>query len=227
MATIGLLPASGKASRLAGIPKFLLPVAGAETLLHWHVSRLLQVCDEVRVSTRAEFAPRVAALDLPIRLFVREPSTMSDALAYMAEKSSADDFMVGMPDTIVTGSPENFYLTMKGAAATDPAADAVIAAFDCPAELRGHVGQIDIGDDDLLRASADKDPACTYAHLWGGLLLRDGLIDTLDRGSPTPSLELPRWLERGLRVRAARCTGRYIDVGNPAAVAALETGLIA
>jgi hypothetical protein len=221
MAIIGLLPASGKASRLAGIPKFLLPVPGAETLLHWHVERMRDVCDEVRVSTRAEFAARVEMLGLPITLFVKEPSTMSDALAHMAGERSDDDFVVGMPDTIVADSAHNFYRTMTSAAAADPAADAVIGAFECPAGLRGQVGQIDVDEQGLLRCAADKDPRCTYPLLWGGLLLRRGLISDFDRASHTPSSELQRWVDRGLRVRVARCSGRYVDVGNPAAVASL------
>ena len=54
MSTIGVLPASGKASRIGGIPKFCLPISDERSLLQWHVEQMLEVCDEVRVSTRAE-----------------------------------------------------------------------------------------------------------------------------------------------------------------------------
>jgi molybdopterin-guanine dinucleotide biosynthesis protein A len=54
MSTIGILPASGKASRVGGIPKFCLPISDERSLLQWHVEQMLEVCDEVRVSTRAE-----------------------------------------------------------------------------------------------------------------------------------------------------------------------------
>ena len=43
MATIGILPASGKASRIGGIPKFCLPVSEEESILQWHVNQMLEV----------------------------------------------------------------------------------------------------------------------------------------------------------------------------------------
>jgi molybdopterin-guanine dinucleotide biosynthesis protein A len=47
MRTIGVLPASGKASRIGGIPKFCLPISDERSLLQWHVEQMLEVCDEV------------------------------------------------------------------------------------------------------------------------------------------------------------------------------------
>jgi GTP:adenosylcobinamide-phosphate guanylyltransferase len=83
MATIGILPASGKASRIGGIPKFCLPVSEEESILQWHVNQMLEVCDEVRVSTKAEWVPVIQNMKMNIKLVVREPSTMSDAVKFM------------------------------------------------------------------------------------------------------------------------------------------------
>ena len=47
MATIGVLPASGKASRIGGIPKFCLPISDERSLIQWHVEQMLEMCDEV------------------------------------------------------------------------------------------------------------------------------------------------------------------------------------
>ena len=57
MATIGVLPASGKASRIGGIPKFCLPISDERSLIQWHVEQMLEMCDEVRISTRSEWVP--------------------------------------------------------------------------------------------------------------------------------------------------------------------------
>ena len=51
MSTIGVLPASGKAARIGGIPKFCLPISAERSLLQWNVEQMLVVCVEVRVST--------------------------------------------------------------------------------------------------------------------------------------------------------------------------------
>lgn len=200
---------------MAGIPKFCLPISESRTLLHWHVDHLLEVCDEVRVCTRSIWAPFVEELELPVTLYVKAPSTMSDALRYMAR--SDDDFLVGMPDTIVADSTGNFYRDLAAQAAADPAADVILAAFDCPPAMRGQVGQIDVDASGAVRDVIDKDPACGYPRLWGGMLLRRGVIRSLDPRSPTPSAELRRWVAER-RVRAAICDGRYIDMGRPSAL---------
>ena len=64
MATIGVLPASGRASRIGGIPKFCLPISDERSLLQWHVEQMLEVCDEVRVSTRPEWVPIIQNMDM-------------------------------------------------------------------------------------------------------------------------------------------------------------------
>jgi len=70
MSVIGVLPASGKASRIGGIPKFCLPISDERSLLQWHVEQMLEVCDEVRVSTRAEWVPIIQNMDMNVKLIV-------------------------------------------------------------------------------------------------------------------------------------------------------------
>ena len=55
--TIGLLPASGSAKRLGGLPKFSLPVNETSSLLEYHVNLMEEVCDEIRISTRLDWLP--------------------------------------------------------------------------------------------------------------------------------------------------------------------------
>ncbi len=104
MATIGVLPASGKASRIGGIPKFCLPISDERSLLQWHVEQMLEVCDEVRVSTRPEWIPIIQNMDMNIKLIVKEPSTMSDAIKFMIGDYN-DTVLVGMPDTYILNAP--------------------------------------------------------------------------------------------------------------------------
>jgi hypothetical protein len=212
MAIIGLLPASGKASRMGGVPKFCLPISASETLLHWHVQRMAEVCDEVRVCTRSIWSPLLKSLELPITLYLKEPSTMSDAVVHMSGEQDAD-FIVGMPDTIVRGG-YNFYHDMATASQEHPNASVVLAAFECPPRLRGEVGQIDVSRDGVVRDCIDKEPDCQYAHLWGGLLLRGEMVRQLDRSSASPSRDIAAWTKT-CQVRAARCAGEYVDVGRP------------
>ena len=111
MSIIGVLPASGKASRIGGIPKFCLPISDERSLLQWHVEQMLEVCDEVRVSTRAEWVPIIQNMDMNIKLIVKEPSTMSDAVSFLAGGDS-DTLLIGLPDTFMVGATSNIYKKM-------------------------------------------------------------------------------------------------------------------
>ena len=108
MATIGVLPASGRASRVGGIPKFCLPISDERSLLQWHVEQMLEVCDEVRISTRSEWIPIVQNMNMNVKIIVREPSTMSDAINFMIGDYN-DTVVVGMPDTYILNGPQNIY----------------------------------------------------------------------------------------------------------------------
>ena len=59
---IGLLPASGSASRINGLPKFALPYSSTKSLIHYHMELMLPVVDEIRVSTRESWEPLLKEL---------------------------------------------------------------------------------------------------------------------------------------------------------------------
>jgi len=49
---VGILPASGSASRMMGLPKFLLPVNENKNILEWHIDLMSECCDVIRISTQ-------------------------------------------------------------------------------------------------------------------------------------------------------------------------------
>jgi GTP:adenosylcobinamide-phosphate guanylyltransferase len=107
MAIIGVLPASGKSSRIGGIPKFCLPISDERSLLQWHVEQMLEVCDEVRVSTRSEWAPIIENMDMNVKIIIKDPSTMSDAVKFMVGEYN-DTVLIGMPDTFVLNAKKTY-----------------------------------------------------------------------------------------------------------------------
>ena len=125
MAIIGVLPASGKASRVGGIPKFCLPISDERSLIQWHVEQMLEVCDEVRISTRSEWVPIIQNMDMNVKIMVREPSTMSDAVKYMAGDYN-DTVLIGMPDTYIHNTHKNIYKEM-----INTPGDLVLGTWEC------------------------------------------------------------------------------------------------
>lgn len=207
MSVIGVLPASGKASRVGGIPKFCLPISDERSLIQWHVEQMLEVCDEVRVSTRAEWVPIIQNMDMNIKLIVREPSTMSDAVKFMIGEYN-DTVLVGMPDTFILGSQNNIYKEM-----IKSDGDLVLATWECTEDLKGRVGQILVSGDKVL-SSKDKVSDCDYSDMWGAMLFRKNLIRYVDTELEHPGKQIQEWIDMNLNIKSIRPGGKYMDIGT-------------
>jgi molybdopterin-guanine dinucleotide biosynthesis protein A len=79
---IGLIPASGKASRLGGLPKFALPCDKDNTpLLARQVNQMSFYVDKIVVSTTSAWYELVKSFNLPkTEIIIIEPSTMNESL---------------------------------------------------------------------------------------------------------------------------------------------------
>ncbi len=207
MSTIGVLPASGKASRIGGIPKFCLPISDERSLIQWHVEQMLEVCDEVRVSTRAEWVPIIQNMDMNIKLIVREPSTMSDAVKFMVGEYN-DTVLIGMPDTYIHNAQKNIYKEM-----TSTPGDLVLGVWDFGEDLKGRVGQVLLSGNKVL-SSMDKTSDCEYPYMWGTMLFRKNLIRYIDVELEHPGKQIQEWIDMNLDIRAAKPGGKYMDIGT-------------
>jgi hypothetical protein len=207
VAVIGLLPASGSASRLGGIPKFCLPLNEKQTILEWHVEQMLKVCDIVKISTRKNWIPIVNQMDLPPTAVVYEiePSTMSDALLKMMVNPSSK-YIIGMPDTYMPGSDGEFYRELAKSNA-----DVTLAAFDCHEDLMGRVGQIDFDDNGKIKNAFDKIEGCEYPYMWGAMALQNVYVD---EKLSHPGIQIMDWVNAGKNVKAIIAKGKYLDIGT-------------
>jgi hypothetical protein len=207
MAIIGILPASGKASRVGGIPKFCLPISDERSLIQWHVEQMLEVCDEVRISTRSEWVPIIQNMDMNVKIMVKEPSTMSDAIDYMVGNNN-DTVLIGMPDTFIYGTQNNIYKEMMKSDG-----DLVLGAWECTEDLKGRVGQISLSGNKVI-FSKDKSADCDYEYMWGTMLFRKNLIRYVDKSLDHPGLQIQEWVDMNLDVRAVHPGGQYMDIGT-------------
>jgi hypothetical protein len=214
VATIGVLPASGKASRIGGIPKFCLPISDDQSLLKWHVDQMLEVCDEVRVSTRSAWIPIIQSMNMDIKLIALEPSTMSHAVKFLVGDYN-DTVLIGMPDTYIYGTDKNIYQEML-----NTSGDLVLGTWDCNETIRGTVGQILLSDNKVI-ASMDKSYECEYSHMWGTMLFRKNLIRYIDEEFDHPGKQIQEWIDMSLDIRSVQPGGSYIDIGTFSGLKAL------
>jgi len=208
MSVIGVLPASGKASRGGGIPKFCLPISDERSLLQWHVEQMLEVCDEVRISTRAAWVPIIQNMDMNVKLIVREPSTMSDAVKFMIGENN-DTVLVAMPDTFILNAPGNIYKEMM----KEDKADIVLGVWECSDELKGRVGQVLLSGDKVI-GSEDKVEDCNYTDMWGTMLFRKNMIRYLDPSLDHPGKQIKEWISARANIKAVKPGGKYMDIGT-------------
>lgn len=206
MSIIGVLPASGKATRIGGIAKFALPISNDSSILKWHVNQMLEVCDEVRVATRAAWVPMIQSMDMDVKIIVKEPSTMSDAVKFLAGGDS-DILLIGLPDTYMVGCTSNIYKEM-----IESDGDVVLGTWDCHEEIKGRVGQIQL-DGNKVIGSRDKVSDCDYPFMWGTMLLRN-LSKDIDPALAHVGLQIQDWVDKGLDVRSVLPGGQYMDIGT-------------
>ena len=204
-----MLPASGSASRLLGIPKFFLPIENGKSLLQWHVEMMNEVCDEVRIATRERWRPLMEDLKLDAEICYMEPSTMAGALINM--EPSWHNIVVGMPDVYIGGSKQNFYAKML-----EKDGDVVLATWKYIEEkMKGKLGQVLTDDYSQVLHVLDKHPTCEYPEVWGAILFRNEMIHQMDRTGGSVLSKVNDWIDKhGVKVSAVKNSGEYIDAGT-------------
>ena len=206
MAIIGVLPASGKATRIGGIAKFALPISDNSSILKWHVDQMLEVCDEVRISTKSEWVPIIQSMEMNIKLMIKEPSTMSDAVNFMAGGDS-ETLLIGLPDTFMVGCTSNIYKKM-----IDSDGDIVLGTWECHEDIKGRVGQVDVVGNKVI-GSKDKQSDCDFPFMWGTMLLRN-MSNKIDPSLAHVGLQIQDWIDAGIDVRSVFPGGQYMDIGT-------------
>jgi hypothetical protein len=214
---IGILPASGSATRLGGIPKFCLPIDDSKNLIQWHVELMLEVCDEVHISTKKDWISLVTALNFPNNVYVHEiePSTMPDAISKMIIDTS-NKHLVGMPDTFIKNLKVNFYKEML-----PYDSDIVLCAFKYTSSLLGSVGQIKVDSNNNVVDLVDKDPSCVYNYIWGAVSFNKVKVNP---DNAHLGVQINNSIMSGLSIKAVLIDGDYIDVGTVKGLQSLYKG---
>ena len=144
---------------------------------------------------------------MDIKLVVREPSTMSDAVKFMVGNYN-DTVLIGMPDTYILGCNNNIYKEMM-----DTAGDLVLGTWSCDPDLKGRVGQVSVSNGKVI-SSRDKVSDCEYPDMWGTMLFRKNLIRYIDPTLEHPGKQIQDWIDMNLDIRSVSPGGKYMDIGT-------------
>lgn len=209
-----ILPAAGLATRMRGIPKFLLPADTKYTaLIEHHIRAMTDIVRTIWIPTRPELVPLLDSLGFAQERIVIVPvttGTMNHTIQRVLEISSADEFILTMPDTRFLG--ETPYTPLS---TLEMSTLARVACWPIRSSQRGKLGQVRIGDNDLIQEFRDKDSNCTFELAWGAVSFRRTLRSYIHPADPHIGYALKQAVDDGAAVKAITVNGQYFDCGTP------------
>lgn len=206
-----IIPAAGLATRMRGIPKFLLPCDTTyNTLIEAHISALLEKCETVWIPTRPEMILLLDSLGLAKDRVVLLPMTtenMTQTVSKVLQIAKTENFHLVMPDTFFHG--EKPYATLSS---TPNLVD--LACWKIREDQKGKLGQVLIQDEKAVDMK-DKDPDCEYEHSWGALTFNRELLNYAESTDPHIGYAVRNALKSGESITARVMHGKYFDCGTP------------
>jgi hypothetical protein len=208
---IGLLPSAGTATRMSGLPKFLLPVSDTQQcLLDYHVALMSPHVDRIIIPTRPvwsellhsfEFGPHVDVVDMTT-------NTMAETLKRSLADVDYDTCVLGMPDTYFVGG--NPYEELHA----QPRADVSLRVFATRPEQSGRVGSVLLGENHRVIDHADKEPDRDFGTHWGVIEFSREVEQFLSPEATTGGYLISEALSRDMDVRGYVAGYPYFDCGT-------------
>lgn len=208
-----IVPAAGLATRMRGIPKFLLPCDDKyTTLIELHIQNLLEKCETVWIPTRPELVHLLDSLNLPAERVVLLPMTtenMTQTVSRVVSIARASEYLLVMPDTFFSGeSPYTSSVTLE---------DALVHLYcwKIREDQKGKLGQVDADASGLVLDMQDKNPDCNFPISWGALMFRSELINFSQSHEPHIGYSVKNALREGMKITSETSSGKYFDCGTP------------
>lgn len=208
--TIGLLPAAGSASRMAGLPKFLLPIPEG-TLISLHAERMQTAGVEGIALGYSDKIRDVLSINKP-----------PESVLYLGGKTLAHtianaQFLVG-DQSVVFGMPDTYFTDADAYRRVidclERGADVAVGVFQTHPDQRSKLGMCQVEWDRLVDV-VDKPAQTDLVYAWGILAWRPVFWQHIHAADATVGDALPRAIRAGLDVRAVRMEGAYYDCGTP------------
>jgi hypothetical protein len=206
-----IVPAAGSATRMRGLPKFLLPCSNTfETLIENHVKNLLLISEVIWIPTRPEFEFLITALGFPedrVRTVPMVTENMTQTIQAILEIDPSEYFELIMPDTYFQGD-------LPYSAMTSRPNIAHLACWSIQAQQKGKLGQVDLVDSEV-KSIEDKNPNCLYDLSWGALTFSRKLMHFASLADPHIGYAVKKAIQSGERITGTKIQGKYYDCGTP------------
>jgi len=206
-----LIPASGSAVRMRGLPKFLLPSGVMElSILELHIEQVANYANEILIGLNPIFYEIVVSAKLKLhgaRIIPLETKTMTETVLRLVSLSSGTRFTVVMPDTVFESTESYNFASLKD--------DLDLSLWRIRSDQYGKLGQVLISPDGKVLDCVDKNPDCRYEFSWGAMTFNRKFLDHLDIDFPHVGYGIVPALKANLSVNGVILPGRYWDCGTP------------
>ena len=206
-----LIPASGSAVRMRGLPKFLLPSGVIDlSILELHISQVSNYADEILIGLNPIFFEIVASAKLKLhgaRIIPLQTKSMTETVLRLVSSSSGTRFTVIMPDTVFEMAESYNFANLKS--------DLDLSLWRIRSDQYGKLGQVSISSDGRVLDCIDKNPDCKYEFSWGAMTFNRKFLDHLDIDFPHVGYGILPAVKAHLSVNGVILPGRYWDCGTP------------
>ena len=212
---LAVIPAAGRAVRLNGLPKFLLPIESYGSLLAYHLRMASEYADQIIVGTRPEFSSLILDLckDFKAKVCVMETKTLTETVCEIARGLNPQTLTVHLPDTYV--GPENIYSKLeKISSSNEKSAMAIWRSLE---SQRGLLGQVETEDsENLSRVTriVDKDPNFFTGYHWGSISFYNPNVEQWDRSEVTIGNVVSKLIADGEKFLSLKSDAEYFDLGT-------------
>lgn len=208
---IGVIPAGGKAQRLMGLPKMLLPCPN-RTLFEVLLERMTaahprQILLAPSAATIGQLFPFFSPM---VIAYATRERTMTEDVMLARYYAGEDEWVLfGMPDTYF----EDTQAFPKLVQALKAGADVAVGLFATRPHQHTKLGMVEVEGENVVSV-IDKPTFTTLKEAWGVLAWKPCFWDYLRDTDPHVGYALPYAIDAGLKVQAVRLEGEYWDCGT-------------
>lgn len=212
---IGLIPCSGTASRINGIPKFLLPCNEGNLINNTINIFKENNIDNIYISVSKENEHHIKVInndDNDIKYIVKNTNTMSETVNHLVEVKSRKYILI-MPDTYFISESNNIFKELTELTILLNKFDIVVILWKIKEYQYGKLGQINIDDEKVLDI-VDKDINCKYMYSWGIIGWTYNVNHLIDINTPHIGYLINSALKHNINVGYIISNTEYFDCGT-------------
>lgn len=212
---IGLIPCAGSATRIHGIPKYLLPVPDGY-LLQILTLRMGMIARSIAIGANTlnymqvtTYAPSKASVYIADHYGTMTETVLSGKGYASIDGVITENTLFAMPDTYI----EDDACFAKLADTIHNGADVAVGVFYARTDQHLKAGMCRLDGERVIEV-VDKPAKTDMRWLWGALAWKPTFWDYMQPEDAHVGYALPRAIAAGLDVRAVRMTGGYFDCGT-------------